>query len=178
MKRLINNGDIFDKYASFEDKKFRDDTIKQFNWLGHRHIAGTYSGAAYSTSLGDGYMATDLRSDSNPRGSILKEAKNYTDEKVATAGKTLHAHYITLLSPDAQIFFTYISEKAEQYTIETLKQVLNNKVKTIPCSGYWSAYPVVCFFGNGSNYFQLGTVQNKVIKYISQDFVSIDDYVA
>ena len=31
MKRLINNGDIFDKYVSFEDKKIRDDTIKQFN---------------------------------------------------------------------------------------------------------------------------------------------------
>ena len=83
MKRLINNGDIFDKYVSFEDKKFREDTIKQFNWQGHRHISGTYSGAAYSTSLGDGYMAADLRSESNPRGSILKEAKNYTDAQIA-----------------------------------------------------------------------------------------------
>ena len=96
MKRLINNGDIFDKYVSFEDKKFRDDTIKQFNWLGHRHIAGTYSGAAYSTSLADNYMANNLRNDSNPKGSLLQAAKNYTDEKVATAGKTLYVHYITL----------------------------------------------------------------------------------
>lgn len=83
MKRLINNGDIFDKYVSFEDKKFRDDTIKQFNWLGHRHIAGTYSGAAYSTSLADNYMANNLRKDSNPKGSILVEAKNYTDAQIA-----------------------------------------------------------------------------------------------
>ena len=83
MKRLINNGDIFDKYVSFEDKKFRDDTIKQFNWNGHRHISGTYSGAAYSTSLGNNFMASDLRSDSNPKGSLLVAAKNYTDAQIA-----------------------------------------------------------------------------------------------
>lgn len=83
MKRLINNGDIFDKYVSFEDKKFRDDTIKQFNWLGHRHIAGTYSGAAYSTSLAENYMANSLRNDSNPKGSLLVAAKNYTDAQIA-----------------------------------------------------------------------------------------------
>ena len=83
MKRLINNGDIFDKYVSFEDKKFREDTIKQLNWQGHRHIAGTYSGAAYSTSLGNNFMASDLRSDSNPKGSLLVAAKNYTDAQIA-----------------------------------------------------------------------------------------------
>ena len=86
MKRLINDGDIFDKYASLEEKSPKDhpeEKLGGFNWYGHRHISGTYSGAAYSTSLADGYMATDLRSDSNPRGSILKEAKNYTDSKVA-----------------------------------------------------------------------------------------------
>ena len=83
MKRLINNGDIFDKYVSFEDKKFRDDTIKQFNWLGHRHIAGTYTGAAYSTSLADNFMANNLRNDSNPKGSLLQAAKNYTDAQIA-----------------------------------------------------------------------------------------------
>ena len=96
MKRLINNGDIFDKYVSFEDKKFRDETIKEFNWLGHRRIAGTYKGAAYSTSLADNFMADSLRNDSNPKGSLLQAAKNYTDQKFATAGKTLYAHYIAL----------------------------------------------------------------------------------
>ena len=96
MKRLINNGDIFDKYVSFEDKKFRDDTIKQLNWQGHRNIAGTYKGSAYSTSLADNYMANNLRNDSNPKGSLLVAAKNYTDEKFATAGKTSYVHYITL----------------------------------------------------------------------------------
>lgn len=83
MRRLIKNGEIFDKYASFEEKKFREDKIEQFNWQGHRHISGTYSGAAYSTGPADNYMALDLRSSSNPKGSILKEAKNYTDAQIA-----------------------------------------------------------------------------------------------
>lgn len=83
MRRLIKNGEIFDKYASFEEKKFREDKIEQFNWLGHRHIAGTYSGAAYSTSLADNYMANSLRNDSNPKGSLLVAAKNYTDAQIA-----------------------------------------------------------------------------------------------
>ena len=121
MKRLINNGDIFDKYVSFEDKKFREDTIKQLNWQGHRHIAGTYSGAAYSTSLADNYMANNLRNDSNPKGSLLQAAKNYTDEKVATAGKTLYAHYIRLRGGNSNLVFSYISSKAEAYTVATLK---------------------------------------------------------
>ena len=83
MKRLINDGDIFNKYASFEKKAFRDDFVEQFNWNGHRNIAGTYKGAAYSTSLADNFMALNLRNDSNPKGSILVAAKNYTDEKFA-----------------------------------------------------------------------------------------------
>ena len=83
MKRLINNGDIFDKYASFEDKKMQDHTVKQFNWQGHRRIAGTYKGAAYSTSLADNFMADSLRNDSNPKGSLLVAAKNYTDAQIA-----------------------------------------------------------------------------------------------
>ena len=83
MKRLINNGDIFDKYVSFEDKKMQDHTVKQFNWIGHRNISGTYQGAAYSTRLADNFMANNLRNDSNPKGSLLVAAKNYTDQKFA-----------------------------------------------------------------------------------------------
>ena len=83
MKRLINNGDIFDEYVSFEDKKMQDHTVKQFNWKGHRNIAGTYKGSAYSTNLADNFMANNLRNDSNPKGSILVAAKNYTDAQIA-----------------------------------------------------------------------------------------------
>ena len=143
MRRLIKNAEIFDKYASFEEKKFREDKVEQFNWEGHRHIRGTYSGAAYSTSLGDGYMATDLRSESNPRGSILKEAKNYTDQKVATAGKTLYAHYIRLRGGNSNLVFSYISSKAEGYTVATLKADLKTEtgIKRIACNGYYNSKP-------------------------------------
>ena len=95
MKRLINDGDIFDKYANLEERSLKDhpeEKLGSFNWTGHRHISGTYSGAAYSTSLGDGYMATDLRSSANPRGSILKEAKNYTDAQIANINSAPARH--------------------------------------------------------------------------------------
>ena len=78
MKRLINNGDIFDKYVKLKEKDHRGN----FDWYGHRHISGTYYGAAYNCSLADNYMANNLRSAANPTGSILQEAKNYVDGKV------------------------------------------------------------------------------------------------
>ena len=79
MRRLIKDGEILDKYANLEDK----DQHGNFDWYGHRHISGTYYGAAYNCSLADNYMANNLRSSSNPHGSILKEAKNYTDAQIA-----------------------------------------------------------------------------------------------
>ena len=129
MKRLINNGDIFDKYVSFEDKKFRDDTIKQFNWLGHRHIAGTYSGAAYTTSLADNYMANNLRNDSNPKGSLLVAAKNYTDQKVATiGGGGVHCYVIQPqdYTANAQYKFVYFTSKDIQGKQMSLTNILAN----------------------------------------------------
>ena len=181
MKRLINNGDIFDKYVSFEDKKFRDDTIKQFNWLGHRHIAGTYSGAAYTTSLADNYMANNLRNDSNPKGSLLQAAKNYTDEKVAMAGKTLYAHYIRLRSGNTNLVFNYISSKADPYTIDTLRADLRTTKtgtpKKIVCNGYCDSKPTQYIAVDGESFAVVvldtdGTItKNYVI------FSNIQDYV-
>ena len=133
MKRLINDGDIFDKYASLEEKSLTshpEEKLGSFNWYGMRHISGTYSGAAYSTSSADGYMATDLRSSANPRGSILKEAKNYVDGKV----KYLYNHFISLQGTSGHVYVNYISEYASQYTIATLKNALSGK--TLVCSGY------------------------------------------
>ena len=79
MRRLIKDGEIFDKYANLKDKNQHGN----FDWYGHRHISGTYYGAAYNCSLADNYMANNLRSSTNPTGSILKEAKNYTDAQMA-----------------------------------------------------------------------------------------------
>lgn len=176
MKRLINNGDIFDKYANLEEKDHLEDKVGYFNWLGHRHISGTYSGAAYSTSLADGYMATDLRSSTNPRGSILKEAKNYTDSKVAGISisaavqqanaytdtkfteaknytdskvKYLYYHFINLQGTSGHVYFTYISEYASQYTIATLKNALYGK--TLVCSGFLNGSVAEYITSEGGN---------------------------
>ena len=177
MKRLINNGDIFDKYASFEDKKFRDETIKQFNWLGHRHIAGTYSGAAYSTSLADNFMANNLRNDSNPKGSLLQAAKNYTDEKVATAGKTLYAHYIRLRSGNTNLVLNYISSKAEEYTVATLRAELKGTPKKIVCNGYCESKPTQYIALDGESFAVVVLDNNGAITKHYVVFSDIQDYV-
>lgn len=145
MKRLINDGDIFDKYVSLEEKEHLQDKIGSFNWQGHRHISGTYSGAAYSTSLADNYMSTDLRSSSNPRGSILKEAKNYTDSKV----KNLYYHCMNLQGSSGHVYVSYISEYASQYTIATLKNALVGK--TVVCSGYLNGSVAEYITSEGGN---------------------------
>ena len=180
MKRLINNGDIFDKYVSFEDKKFRDETIKEFNWRGHRRIAGTYKGAAYSTSLADNFMADSLRNDSNPKGSLLQAAKNYTDEKVATAGKTLYAHYIRLRSGNTNLVLNYISSKAEGYTVATLKADLKTEtgtLKRIACNGYYNSKPTQYITVEGESFVVFALDNNGTITKNFAGFNDIQDYV-
>ena len=180
MKRLINNGDIFDKYVSFEDKKFRDETIKEFNWLGHRRIAGTYKGAAYSTSLADNFMADSLRNDSNPKGSLLQAAKNYTDQKVATAGKTLYAHYIRLRNGNANLLFSYISSKAEGYTVATLKAALKTEtgiLKKIACNGYYNSKPTQYITVDGDSFVVAVLDNNGAITKNITAFNDIQDLV-
>ena len=139
MKRLINNGDIFDKYASFEKKKFREDFVEQFNWNGHRNIAGTYRGAAYSTSLADNYMANNLRNDSNPKGSLLQAAKNYTDQKVAAigGGGKIYLHSISIASSEYYIYINIYSNSNTELTIRTLAELIRNYGNVI-CTGSYT----------------------------------------
>ena len=181
MKRLINNGDIFDKYVSFEDKKFRDETIKEFNWQGHRRIAGTYKGAAYSTSLADNFMADSLRNDSNPKGSLLQAAKNYTDQKVATAGKTLYAHYIRLRSGNTNLVLNYISSKAEEYTIATLRADLKTTEtgtpKKIVCNGYYDSKPTQYMAVDGESFAVVVLDNDGTVTKHYVIFSNIQDYV-
>ena len=149
MKRLINNGDIFDKYANLEEKDHLEDKLGRFNWYGHRHISGTYSGAAYSTSLADGYMATDLRSSSNPRGSILKEAKNYTDAQIANINSAPARHgYRIFLKGN----FYYLVYTNKDYPLVAGQSINVNDFKTnsdyqelrengaYPAGGYYKQY--------------------------------------
>lgn len=180
MKRLINDGDIFDKYASLEEKSLTshpEEKLGSFNWYGMRHISGTYSGAAYTTSLADGYMATDLRSSANPRGSILKEAKNYTDSKVATAGKTLYAHYIRLRGGNSNLVLNYISSKAEKYTVATLKADLTTSLKKIVCNGFYDSKTTQYIAVDGGNFVVATLEDGGAINRHIIAFNSIDDYV-
>ena len=177
MKRLINNGDIFDKYANLKEKDHRGN----FDWYGHRHISGTYSGAAYNCSLADGYMANDLRNDSNPRGSLLQAAKNYTDEKLATAGKTLYAHYIRLRSGNTNLVFNYISSKAEAYTIATLRAELRTTKtgtpKKIVCNGYCDSKPTQYIAVDGESFAVVVLDNDGTITKHYVIFSNIQDYV-
>lgn len=149
MKRLINDGDIFDKYASLEEDTERH--LGRFNWYGHRNLSGTYKGSAYTTDLGDRYMATELRSPANPKGSILQEAKNYTDSKVATAGKTLYSHFITLQTDVGDFYLNLVNAHAEKYTrAAILKTDLDGK--TVICSGYSAGNGLAQYIsGNGDD---------------------------
>lgn len=90
-------------------------------------------------------MATDLRSPANPRGSILKEAKNYTDSKA----KNLYYHFINLQGNSGHVYFNYISEYASQYTIATLKNALIGK--TLVCSGYLNGSVAEYITSEGGN---------------------------
>ena len=148
MKRLINDGDIFDKYAKLEEKSLTshpEEKLGNFDWYGHRHVSGTYYGAAYNCSLADNYMANDLRSAANPRGSILKEAKNYTDSKV----KYFYYHCITLQGSSGHVYFNYISRYGTEYTIATLKNALIGK--TLVCSGYLNGSVAEYITSEGGN---------------------------
>lgn len=143
MRRLIKDGEIFDKYANLKDKNQHGN----FDWYGHRHISGTYYGAAYNCSLADNYMANNLRSSTNPTGSILQEAKNYVDSKV----KYLYNHFISLQGTSGHVYVNYISEYASQYTIATLKNALYGK--TLVCSGYLNGSVAEYITSEGGNLF-------------------------
>ena len=91
---------------------------------------GTFTGSAFMAGNKDSFISTDLKSSSNPRGSILMEAKNYTDSKA----KNLYYHFIKLEGSSGSVYVTYISEYASEYTIATLKNAL--AFKSLVCSGY------------------------------------------
>ena len=141
MKRLINDGDIFDKYVKLKEKDHRGN----FDWYGHRHISGTYYGAAYNCSLADNYMANNLRSAANPTGSILQEAKNYVDGKV----KYLFYHFMSLQGNSGHVYVSYISEYGSEYTIATLKNAIYGK--SIVCSGYLNGSVAEYITSEGGN---------------------------
>lgn len=128
MRKMSKYAGLLDKYGNVEEDKERH--LGRIDWSGHIKAQGTFSGSAFMAGYKDSFISTDLKSSSNPRGSILKEARNYTDTKT----KYLYYHFINLQGASGHVYFNYISEYASQYTIDTLKNAL--AFKSIVCSGY------------------------------------------
>ena len=128
MRKMSKFASILDKYGNVVEDADRH--LGRINWDGHIKINGTYSGSAFMAGNKDSFIAKDLIKDSNPRGSILREAKNYTDSKA----KNLHYHFITLNGSAGSVYVTYISEYASKYTIATLKNALS--CKSLVCGGH------------------------------------------
>ena len=127
MRKMSKYAGLFEKYGNVDEDKERH--LGRINWSGHIKAQGTFSGSAFVAG-NDSFISRDLIKTSNPRGSILQEAKNYTDSKT----KSLNYHFITLTGTAGSVYVTYISEYASKYTIATLKNALAGK--TLVCAGY------------------------------------------
>ena len=128
MRRMSKFVGLLDKYGNVTEDAERH--LGRIDWYGHIKINGTFTGSSCMVGNKDSFISTDLKSSSNPRGSILMEAKNYTDSKE----KNLYYHFIKLEGSSGSVYVTYISEYASQYTIATLKNAL--AFKSLVCSGY------------------------------------------
>ena len=169
MRKMSKYAGLLDKYGNVDEDTERH--LGKINWDGHIKLRGSFTGSAFISGYQHDFIATDLKSASNPRGSILMEAKNYTDSK------TKHIHYIKLTSDTAQVYFTYMSPKADQYTIETLISSLSPKPR-ISCSGYYGNLAIQYITSDGST-LTLGVfepAQGKITP-MTMSFNTINDYV-
>ena len=143
MRKMSKYTGLFEKYGNVDEDTERH--LGRIDWYGHIKINGTYRGSSFVCQTKDSFIATDLKSDSNPRGSILMEAKNYTDSKA----KNLHYHSMKLEGSSGHVYVTYISEYASKYTIDTLKNALIGK--TLVCGGYLNGSVAEYITSEGGN---------------------------
>ena len=141
MRKMSKYAGLLDKYGNVDEDTERH--LGKINWDGHIKIRGSYTGSAFISGYQHDFIATDLKSESNPRGSILREAKNYTDTKT----KNLNYHFITLTASAGSVYVTYISEYASKYTITTLKNALSGK--SLVCGGYLNGGAAEYISGQG-----------------------------
>ena len=169
MRKMSKFAGLLDKYGNVDEDTERH--LGRINWDGHMKINGTYSGSAFMAGTKDSFISPDLKSYSNPRGSILMEAKNYTDSK------TKHIHYIILTSDNAQVYLTYMTPKADPYTIDTLISSLSPKPR-ISCSGYYGSLAIQYITSDGST-LTLGVFEpaKGKITPMTMAFNTINDYV-
>ena len=169
MRKMSKFAGLLDKYGNVEEDTQRH--LGKINWDGHIKLRGSFSGSAFISGYQHDFIATDLKSESNPRGSILMEAKNYTDSKAK------RIHYIELTSDTAQVYFTYMSPKADPYTIDTLISSLSTKPR-ISCSGYYGNLAIQ-YITSGSGTLTIGVfepAQGKITP-MTMSFNTINDYV-
>ena len=169
MRKMSKFASILDKYGNVVEDADRH--LGRIDWSGHIKLQGTLSASACVVGDKDSLIAKDLIKTSNPRGSILREAKNYTDTKVK------HIHYIKLTSDNAQVYFTYMSTKADQYTIDTLISSLLTKPR-ISCSGYYGNLAIQ-YITSGSGTLTIGVFEpaKGKITPMTMAFNTINDYV-
>ena len=130
MRKMSKYASILDKYGNVVEDADRH--LGRIEWNGHMKAQGTFTGSAFMVGNKDSFISKDLIKDSNPRGSILQEAKNYTDINT----KHLFYHFIKLEGSSGSVYVTYISGYGSEYTIATLKNALYGK--TLVCGGYFN----------------------------------------
>ena len=169
MRKMSKYAGLLDKYGNVVEDADRH--LGRIDWNGHLKINGTFTGSAFMAGNKDSFISKDLIKDSNPRGSILKEAMNYTDQKIK------HIHYIKLTSDTAQVYFTYMSAKADQYTIESLISSLSPKPR-ISCSGCYGNLAIQ-YIGSDGSTLTLGVFEpaKGKITPMTMAFNTINDYV-
>ena len=169
MRKMSKYAGLLDKYGNVDEDTERH--LGKISWDGHIKLRGSFTGSAFISGYQHDFIATDLKSESNPRGSILMEAKNYTDTKAK------HIHYIKLSSDNAQVYFTYMSTKADQYTIDALISSLLTKPR-ISCSGYYGNLAIQ-YITSGSGTFTIGVFEpaKGKITPMTMAFNTINDYV-
>ena len=128
MRKMSKYAGLLDKYGNVDEDTERH--LGKINWDGHLKAQGTFTGSAFMTGNKDSFIAKDLIKASNPRGSILKEAMNYTDINT----RHLFYHFIKLEGSSGSVYVTYISGYGSEYTIATLKNAL--AFKSLVCSGF------------------------------------------
>lgn len=153
MRKMSKFASFLDKYGNVDEDKERH--RGKIDWYGNMKINGTFSGSEFVAGSNNSFIAKDLIKDSNPRGSILQEAKNYTDSKA----KNLYYHFITLTGSSGSgssgsVYVTYISEYASEYTIATLKNALSGK--SLVCGGYLDG--VAEFISSGGRNLVVGVI--------------------
>ena len=169
MRKMSKFAGLLDKYGNVDEDTERH--LGKIYWDGNIKLRGSFLGSAFISGYQHDFIATDLKSESNPRGSILMEAKNYTDQKIK------HIHYIKLTSDTAQVYFTYMSPKADQYTIDSLISSLSPKPR-ISCSGYYGNLAIQYITSDGST-LTLGVFEHAKGKItpMTMAFNTINDYV-